>query len=123
MGFSDIFSVRSIDNVVDAVIDTGDALVYTDEEKAKAFQLRTETKLKMLPLYAPFKLTQRWLAFIFTANFILAFWVGVALFAFAPTYLDGFLNLVQSYQLGWIMLAIVSFYYSGGMIESFKGVK
>ena len=32
MGFSDIFSVKSVDNIVDAVIDTGDALVYTDKK-------------------------------------------------------------------------------------------
>ena len=55
MGFSDIFSVKSVDNIVDAVIDTGDALIYTDEEKAKAEQLKVDTKLKMLPLYEPFQ--------------------------------------------------------------------
>ena len=123
MGFSDIFSVKSVDNIVDAVIDTGDALIYTDEEKAKAEQLKVDTKLKMLPLYEPFKITQRVLAFMFTANFILAFWVGIALFFWFPTYLDGFINLVASFQLGWIMLAIVSFYFSGGFVESFNRYK
>ena len=46
MSFMDIFSVKSIDNIVDAVINTGDALVYTDEEKAKAEQLKVDTKQK-----------------------------------------------------------------------------
>jgi hypothetical protein len=35
MGFLDIFSPSSKDNIVDAIINTGDALVYTDEEKVR----------------------------------------------------------------------------------------
>ena len=34
MGLMDIFSTKSVDSVVDAVISTGDKLMYTDEEKA-----------------------------------------------------------------------------------------
>ena len=83
--FSDIFSVKSVDNIVDAVIDTGDALVYTAEEKANAEQLKVDTKLKMLPLYEPFKLAQRYISFVFTINFVVAFWVAVILFTFFPT--------------------------------------
>jgi hypothetical protein len=123
MGFMDIFSVKSIDNAVDAIINTGDAVVYTAEEKAQAEQLKIDTKLKMLPLFEPFKLAQRYIAFGFTASFILSFWVGVILFAFFPTYLDGFLKLVSTFEMGWIMLAIISFYFGGGMIGSFKGLK
>jgi hypothetical protein len=35
MGFLDIFSPSSKDNIVDAIINTCDALVYTDEEKVR----------------------------------------------------------------------------------------
>ncbi len=35
MGFLDIFSPSSKDNIVDAIINAGDALVYTDEEKVR----------------------------------------------------------------------------------------
>ena len=115
--FSGLFSAN---NVVDAIIDSGDALVYTEEEKAKAAQLAVDTKLKMLPLFEPFKLAQRYIALAFTANFLLSFWVGVSLYVWFPTYLDGFLNIVGVYQLGWIMLAIISFYFGGGFLESFK---
>ena len=118
--FSDIFSVKSVDNIVDAVIDTGDALVYTAEEKANAEQLKVDTKLKMLPLFEPFKLAQRYISFVFTVNFIVAFWVSVILFTFFPTFFDGFLTIIATFQLGWIMLAIISFYFGGGFIESFK---
>ena len=121
---SSIFSPSIANKAVDAVIDAGDALVYTDEEKAKALQLATETKLKMLPLYEPFKLAQRLIAITFTINFILAFWAGVLIyFVFGNTQLKEYLALVTAFQLGWIMLAIISFYFGGGFINSFKGVK
>ena len=123
MGFSDIFSVKSVDNIVDAVIDTGDALIYTDEEKAKAEQLKVDTKLKMLPLYEPFKLAQRYIAFAFTGTFILAFWVGILIYMLLPEYLDGYLKLINVFEMGWIMLAIISFYFGGGLINSYKGGK
>ncbi len=73
---SSIFSTDTISKAVDAVIDTGDAVVYTSEEKAKAKQLATETKMKMLPLFEPFKIAQRLIALIFTINFIVAFGQG-----------------------------------------------
>ena len=122
MSFFDIFSVKSIDNVVDAVIDTGDALIYTDEEKASMAQLRVETKLKMLPLYEPFKLAQRYIAFAFTGLFIASFIFGsVLLLTDAQATLEEFLKLVATFNLGWIMMAVISFFFSGGMISSFKG--
>jgi len=121
MGFMDIFSVKSVDAAVDAIVDTGDALFYTDEEKAKAKQLATETKLKMLPLFEPFKIAQRYIAFTVVINFFLSFWIGVALFFFSSQEkLDGFLKLVAMFQLGWIMLAVISFYFGGGFVESIK---
>ena len=95
-------------------------IVSLEEEKAKASQLAVDTKLKMLPLFEPFKLAQRYIALAFTVNFLLSFWVGVVLYVWFPTYLDGFLNIVGVYQLGWIMLAIISFYFGGGFLESFK---
>ena len=99
--------------LVDAVIDTGDAIFFTDEEKAKM-------KVELLKHYEPFKLAQRLLALIFTINFILAFWVGVALFIWYPNLASGFLGLVKAYELGWIMLAIVSFYFTGGVLNVIK---
>ena len=123
MGFMDIFSSKNIDSTVDAIIDTGDALVYTAEEKAKAEQLKRDTKLEMLKLYHPYKLAQRVIAFAFTFNFLLAFWVGVLLYLVFPTYFDGFLNLVDRFNIGWIMLAIVSFYFTDGAMSWFKGGK
>jgi len=119
--FSDIFSVKSVDNIVNAVIDTGDVLVYTDEERAKAEQLKIDTKLKMLPLFEPFKIAQRYIAFAFTFTFIFSFFIGVSLLFIDDNLLKKFLDLVSVYQLGWIMLSIIAFYFGSTLIPSRKG--
>ena len=116
-----IFSPDVVNKTVDAIVDSGDALFYTDEEKSVAAQKAIDTKLKMLPLFEPFKIAQRYIAFGFTLNFIVAFWVAVAFYAFGDKkLLDGFLIIVTTFQLGWIMLAIIGFYFGGGFADSMK---
>ena len=123
MGLFDMFSTKSIDSVVDAVIDTGDALVYTDEEKAKANQLKIDTKLAMLKNFEPYKLAQRYIAVTFTINFILAFWIGVVVYFVSPTNFGDYIAMVKEYQLGWIMLAIISFYFTSGAMSWAERIK
>ncbi len=114
--FETIGKIFNPEKLADAVIDTGDAIFFTDEEKAKM-------KLELLKHYEPFKLAQRLLSLIFAINFIVAFWVGVVFFVWFPNLASGFLGLVKAYDLGWIMLAIVSFYFTGGVINTVKGIK
>ena len=57
--FSSMFSVDTVDSVVDAVINTGDKLVYTEEEKAEMRLSVGNLHIKMLEAYHPFKITQR----------------------------------------------------------------
>ena len=121
MGLMDIFSSRTVDKAVDGIYNGVDMAIYSDEEKAIAQQKATDTKLKMLPLYEPFKLAQRYMAFAFTINFLLSFWVAVLIWVFMEEKkLSEYLTIVATFQLGWIMLTIVGFYYSGGFVESFK---
>lgn len=121
---SSIFTTDTVSKSVDAIIDTGDAIWYTDEEKAKAHQLSVETKLKALKLFEPFKLIQRHIALVFVYNFVFAFWVGVLIFMYGnEVQFKGYMDLVVSFSLGWIMLTIISFYFAGGFVSSFKGVK
>ena len=114
--FDAIGKIFNPNKLTDAIIDAGDAIVFTDEEKARM-------KIELLKHYEPFKLAQRLLALIFTINFIAAFWIGVALFVWFPNLASGFLGLVKAYDLGWIMLAIVSFYFTGGVINGLKNDK
>jgi len=118
---SGIFSPDIVNKTVDAIVDSGDALFYTDEEKSAAAQKAIDTKLKMLPLFEPFKIAQRYIAFGFTLNFIVAFWVAVVFYTVGDKkLLDGFLIIVTTFQLGWIMLAIIGFYFGGGFADSMK---
>ena len=50
-------------DLVKAAIDTGDALIYTKEEKAVGFE-------KLLKLYEPFKIAQRFLALMVGIPFV-----------------------------------------------------
>ena len=108
-----IKNIFNPNQLLKAVIDTGDALVFTNEEQAKM-------KAELLKQFEPFKLAQRLLALLFTINFILAFWTSVVLYIWFPDLASGFLGLVEAYQLGWIMLAIVSFYFTGGIVNTFN---
>jgi len=139
--FSGLFTSDVINKSVDAIIDSGDALIYTEEEKARAEQLRRDTKLKMLPLFEPFKLAQRYIAFWYSFLFGISFLSGLGMVMFNVVHkfnaladgvkaenivqldLKPLLNLVQGFSIGYIALAIVTWYFSGGVISSFKGGK
>lgn len=103
--------------LIDAVINTGDALVFTDEEK-KAMHI------EQLAAYTPFKIAQRWMMVS-----IVPAYVGMCVVAFICL-LSGIGNVesaasVLSGQLGWSFVAIVAFYTGGGaaegIVNKFKG--
>lgn len=129
-------SSDTLDKATDAVINTGDKLFYTDEEKAEHRIKQREFFPKLLEAYAPFKIAQRVLAIWFSILYGLAFIVGliVSVFNMITTYkqtlagiakenivtisLDPLFALVGAFSLGIIMLTIVGFYFAGGAINS-----
>ena len=129
-------SSKTVGNIVDAVISTGDKLVYTDEEKADAKKLQREFFPTLLKAYEPFKIAQRLLAMWFSFLFGIAFITGLGMVIFNiviryqalkegvlnPAQLDiqPLIALVGAFSLGTIMLAIIGFYFMGGTLESFK---
>ena len=96
------------DKVIDAGIKGIDAIVYTDEEKAKS-------KLALLKAYEPFKLAQRFLALIFgvpyaaawSLTFLASFWLDV-----------GKQMELLSGDMGLANALILGFYFGGGAAES-----
>ena len=86
----------------------------TDEEKAAA-------KIAMLKAYEPFKLAQRYIAFAFTFIFLTCFLLALAMNQFGFGDLSGLKEIMGEFKIGYIMLAIVSFYFGGGMFNSLKG--
>lgn len=126
--FSALFSKESVvEKGVDALKSAGDKMFFTEEEKSDWF-------LAVMKAYEPFKLAQRYLMLIvgipyvtITVSTILVTLISL-LFVF-PTIVDGQLQptpmmfackwiLSVLYEnLGWPFLAIVSFYFGGGMLE------
>ena len=104
-------------DLVNAVIKTGDALVFTDEEKK-------EMHLKQLEAYAPFKIAQRWMMMAVVPAYVL---MSVVMFICLMSGVGNpeSASQVLSGQLGWGFVAIVAFYTGGGaaegIVNKFKG--
>jgi len=124
----------TLSKATDAVINTGDKLFYTDEEKAEDRIKQREFFPTLLKAYHPFRIAQRVLAFFFSGLFGLAFIIGlgISVFNMVATYrqtlagaekivvisLDPLFALVNAFSLGIIMLTIIGFYFAGGAINS-----
>ena len=90
-----------------------DDLSLTDEEKEKL-------KIEKLKAYEPFKLAQRLIGVSFTMVFLLTFIFCVILMSFGLEYqVEKIIELGKSFDIGMIMLAIISFYFGGGTISSY----
>lgn len=113
-----LFTSDTVTKTVDGIYNGVDKLILTDEERLDYENKKIEYKLKSLPLFEPYKLAQRYIAVMFTINFILAFWVGVALlFMEKLELLEKYLLLVGVFNLGWIMLAIIGWYFTNGALN------
>jgi len=109
------------------VVEKGMALIdnmHTSTEEEVAAKSKAKTDL--LAAYAPFKLAQRYLALMFTAMFLFIMANGVvgALYGVIEMEnVEAAKNFASSMWLGEIMLAIVGFYFGGGLAESVRNKK
>lgn len=108
--------------VIDAGIKSIDAMVFTDEEKSKLH-------LQLLKQYEPFKIAQRYLAFMFSGIFLLVYLNAVILWNVGVFTSDidmqGFYMSVafelaewNTKMLGIAIGLIIGFYFAGGAISS-----
>ncbi|RXJ85249.1 hypothetical protein [Arcobacter sp. CECT 8985] len=91
------------------------------ENQAKLIEAKTNAKIDLINAYAPFKIAQRYLALLFTIVFLFIMVNGVlaALYGWVDiNNVQKALDFANKMWLGEIMLAIVSFYFGGGFIES-----
>lgn len=110
------------DKVIDGAMKGIDAIVYTDEEKANMELSKAKVKIELLGAYAPFKIAQRYLAIMFSGAYI--FLMGIAAgMALLELKYQPILDVVEVFSLGYIVLAIVTFYFGGGLVSSAKGNK
>ena len=109
------------DSIINAGIKGIDALVFTDEEKAKMH-------MNFLKLYEPFKLAQRYLAFGFGGAYLLVFFNAVLVWNIgvftADLEMQGFYMATahelanwNNETLGTPVSIILGFYFMGGVLN------
>ena len=91
-----------------------DSLHTSKEEEIEA---KSKAKTDLLTAYAPFKVAQRYIALIFTMTFVSSFLLVLGLTLAGVGELEAVRGVIAEFQIGYIMLMIVGFYFSGGMIE------
>ncbi|MBD1567951.1 MULTISPECIES: hypothetical protein [Aliivibrio] len=108
--FSKIFgSDSAIKSGMDLIANTGDALVFTDEEKSKQ-------KIELLKAYEPFKLIQRFLVLLFCVPYVLFYSIVIIgeLYGYDFKNITPIINDAFQYPV----LGAVGLYLTGGLIPS-----
>lgn len=87
---------------------------YTSDEEDRAS--RTKAKIDLLTAYAPFKIAQRYLALMFGGMFVFSFFLVLGM-TLAGEDVQPVFAVLEAFNVGWVMTAIVSFYFGGGLVE------
>lgn len=107
-------------DVISKGLDLIDSMHTSTEEEIHA---KNKAKTDLLAAYAPFKLAQRYLALMFSLVFVFIMLNGVlgALYGIIDMEnVNEAKKFANEMWLGEIMLAIVGFYFGGGLFESAK---
>ncbi|MEL7290567.1 MAG: hypothetical protein AAGJ67_01465 [Pseudomonadota bacterium] len=107
--WSRIFGSHSfIDKSLGALSKTGDAMFFTDEEKAKH-------KLVQLKEFEPFKLVERYIVLLFATPYVLLHLIVVI------GYMRGFkwqpISLMINEAFGYRVLTAIGLYLTGGVVK------
>lgn len=105
------------DKIVDAVISTGDALFFTDEEKSQANMKAFELKIEFAKATTGSRLARRVLAFMFAGVFLFLILVGVVLHLVGSTTDAQFVFDTARDTLGTPVAVILGFYFATSMIR------
>ena len=119
-----------VDKITDAVINSGDALFYTEEEKAEAAQERQRLYFKFLELSRDENsiksITRRIIAFAVIGQWLLFLNICVGLYL-AGAFTDGdksqyfgaagfVFDIIK--DMFWFVFAVGSFYFGAGIINN-----
>ena len=108
------------EKVISKGMDLIDDMVVTSEEEIAA---KSKAKIDLMNAYAPFKIAQRYLALMFAGMFLFIMANGVVGALYGVIDMDNVeaaKNFASDMWLGEIMIAIVGFYFGGGLAESVK---
>jgi hypothetical protein len=108
------------EKVISKGMDLIDDMVVTSEEEIAA---KSKAKIDLMNAYAPFKIAQRYLALMFAGMFLFIMANGVVGALYGVIDMDNVeaaKDFASDMWLGEIMIAIVGFYFGGGLAESVK---
>ncbi|MDB4302171.1 hypothetical protein N9924_01250 [bacterium] len=132
-GIASVFS-SSPDKVLDMAGGVGEWINnanFTEEEQSKANQKLLEWKLKWMNATQGQNLARRYCAIMFGVNYILSFqvclWALLVDFVKSDTmiateFVNTVIDLALSFQMGWIMLSIISFYFLKEGVPTMKNI-
>lgn len=125
-GIKNVFSGNP-DKVLDMASGVGkfvDESFYTDQEKAEANFKLLDWKLKWLNATQGQNLARRYCAMAFGINFILTFQVCLwtVVYGFysgvdTTVLVNSIIDLVVKFQMGWIMVTIIAFYFGKEFLD------
>jgi hypothetical protein len=101
-------------DVISKGMDLIDSFHTSDTEMIEA---KTKAKTDLMTAYAPFKIAQRYLATMFAVTYI-ASYVLVIVMMFLDKDVAAVKEILSEFQIDWIMLSIVMFYFGGGLADS-----
>ena len=101
-------------DVISKGMDLIDSFQTSDVEMIEA---KTKAKTDLMTAYAPFKIAQRIMATMFSVTYI-GTYILVIVMTFLGKDVTGVKAILSEFQIDWIMLTIVMFYFGGGLAES-----
>ena len=110
-------------DVITKSLDLIDNMHTSSEEEIKA---KAKAKTDVLAAYAPFKIAQRMLAFMFGFTYVICFAIVLGMTLFDKGNPDDVTAVMDQFSINYAMLLILGFYFGGGAVEGFiekKGKK
>ena len=103
-------------DVVSKSLQLIDDMHTSSEEEVKA---KAEAKAKTLAAYAPFKIAQRMLAFMFGFTYVACFVLVLGMTLSGRGNPDDVTKVMDQFSINYAMLLILGFYFGGGAVEGF----
>ena len=103
-------------DVVSKSLDLIDNMHTSTEEEVAA---KAKAKTDLLAAYAPFKIAQRMLAFMFGFTYVICFAIVLGMTLSGSGDPDSVTQVMDQFSINYAMLLILGFYFGGGAVEGF----
>ena len=107
-------------DVISKSLDLIDNMHTSSEEEIQA---KAKAKTDVLAAYAPFKIAQRMLAFMFGFTYVICFAIVLGMTLSGSGNPDNVTKVMDQFSINYAMLLILGFYFGGGAVEGFMKKK